>query len=491
MDRWAVVDAYFRDETLVTQQIESYNQFVHEVIPEIIEEQGVIDPELGDFKIELKGVHLERPIVVEVDGSVRRIFPMEARIRNRNYMAPVYVDMVAIRRGVELQRQRMRIGEIPVMVKSDLCWLKGLSPEELVQVGEDPLDMGGYFIINGVEKVLVAHDEPAYNKVIVSRGNRSNVSAVAQINSRRGMYTGKVVVERRNDGIWTVRFPLSPPNLKLVILLRALGFTDDQEILDAFLGEKEVLNDALLNLESTDIRGVEEALDYIGKHVAPGQIKDYRLRRAQEVIDNYLLPHIGTSEEDRKAKGYFLIRMAERTSEAAYGLRPFDDKDHLANKRIELAGKLMETLFRFAFRALIKDIRFQVERALARRKKLRLHTVVRPGAFTDAIMYGMSTGTWPNRRTGVSQVLNRMNVIAPIYHLRRVNSPLPKRRKNFEAREVHGTHFGRFCPIQTPEGISCGLVKYMALLAKVTTASDPDKVERLARKLGMKPVAGA
>ncbi len=488
MSYWELIDAYFRDESFVTQQIESYNQFVNETIPAIIEEQSVIDPEMGDFKIELRGVHLEKPYITEIDGAVRKLFPMEARIRNRSYMAGVYVDMVAIRRGVELQRARMRIGEIPVMVKSDLCWLKGRTPEELVELGEDPLDPGGYFIINGVEKVLVAFDEMASNKVIVSEGNRPNISAMAQISSRKGMYTGKVIVERRRDGIWTVSFPLSPPNLKWIILMRALGFEDDQEILDGFLGEKEVLNDALLNIEASEIKTAEEAIDYIGKFVAPGQIKEYRMRRAQEVIDNYLLPHIGTSPEDRKAKGYFLIRMAERTSEAAYGLRPFDDRDHLANKRIELAGMLLETLFRFAFRTLIKDIRYQVERALGRRKKLRLYTVVRPSAFTDAIMYGMATGTWPNRRTGVSQTLQRTNFIEPINKMRRVNSPLKKKRKNFEAREVHGTHFGRFCPIQTPEGAPCGLTKYFALLAKVTTASDPEKMERLLKKLGVKTV---
>ncbi len=490
MDTWALIEAQFRDETLVSQQIDSYNQFVEETIPEIIEENSVIDPEIGDFKIELKGVHIERPMAVEIDGSVRRLYPMEARIRDRNYMATLYVDMIAIRRGVEIQRARMRIGEFPVMVRSNLCWLKGLSEKELIELGEDPLDFGGYFIINGKEKILIAHSEPAPNKVIVSRSTRSNISAVAQISSRRGMYTGRVEVARRNDGIWYVHFPLAPRNLKWIILMRALGFTDDQEILDAFLGEKEVLNDALLNLESSEIKTEEEAIDYIGKFIAPGQIKEYRLHRAQEVIDNYLLPHIGTSPEDRRAKGYFILRMAERTSEAAYGLRSFDDKDHLANKRIELSGKLMETLFRFAFRSLVKDIRFQVERALARRKKLRLNTVVRPNAFTEAIMYGMSTGTWPNRRTGVAQNMNRLNFIAPIYMARRVNSPLSKRRKNFEAREVHGTHFGRFCPIQTPEGISTGLIKYLALTAKATTASDAEKIDRLLNKLGVKPVVG-
>ena len=489
MGYWELVDAYFKNETLVSQQIDSYNQFVEERIPEIIEEHSTIDPEVGDLVIEVKGHHIEQPFVTEIDGAVRRLYPMEARIRNRSYMAPIYLDMIAIRRNVEIQRARIRIGEIPVMVKSSLCWLNGLSPKELIALGEDPLDFGGYFIINGVEKALVAHDEPAPNKIMVSRADEQKSKIIAQVFSRKGAYTGKTMVIRRKDGIWNVSFP-SVLQIRWTVLMRALGFTDDQEILDALIGEKEVVNDVLLNLEQSEVKTEEEALEIIGRIVAPGQIRDYQLRRAQEVIDNFLLPHIGTEPEHRKAKGYFLIRMAERTSEVYYNLRPIDDKDHLANKRIELAGQLMETLFVFALRALIRDIRFQVERALARRKRIRLQTIVRPGAFTDAVYFAMNTGTWPNRRTGVSQILNRTNFIAPIYELNRVKSPLSKKRKNFEAREVHGTHFGRFCPIQTPEGQSCGLVKYFALMARTTTASDPERIERLLRKLGVTTVVG-
>ena len=414
---------------------------------------------------------------------------MEATIRNRSYMASLYLDMIAIRRNVEIQRARIRVGEIPIMVRSNLCWLNGLSQKEMIRLGEDPLDMGGYFIINGIEKALIAHDEPAPNKIMVSRADDQKTKVIAQVFSRRGAYTGKTMVIRRKDGIWNVSFP-SVLQIRWTVLMRALGLTADQEILDSLIGDTEVVNAVLLNLEQSEIKTEEEALEIIGRIVAPGQIRDYQLRRAQEVIDNFLLPHIGTEPEHRKAKGYYLIRMAERTSEVYYDLRPVDDKDHLANKRIEMSGKLMETLFVFALRTLMRDIRFQVERALARRKRIRLQTIVRPGAFTDAVYFAMNTGTWPNRRTGVSQLLNRLNFIAPIYELSRVKSPLSKRRKNFEAREVHGTHFGRFCPIQTPEGQSCGLVKHFALLARTTTSSDPERIERLLRKLGVSTVVG-
>jgi len=80
------------------------------------------------------------------------------------------------------------------------------------------------------------------------------------------------------------------------------------------------------------VKDQEEALDRIGKYVAPGQVIDYRLRRAQEVIDAFLLPHIGQKAEDRLAKAYYLTMMSTKAIERAYKLRGQDDKDHYANK---------------------------------------------------------------------------------------------------------------------------------------------------------------
>jgi len=134
----------------------------------------------------------------------------------------------------------------------------------------------------------------------------------------------------------------------------------DQEIINAFSNEKEVVNDVLLNFENLDVKKEDEALDRIGKYVAPGQVIDYRLRRAQEVIDAFLLPHIGQGKEHRIAKAYYLCMMAEKAIERAYNLRGEDDKDHYANKRLELSGKLMEHLFRYSFKYFIKDLKFNI-----------------------------------------------------------------------------------------------------------------------------------
>lgn len=487
MDRWALVDAFFQKHSMIQHQLDSYNQLISERIPEIVEETGVIETGVGEFSIGLGRVRFGKPTIHEIDGAERVLLPMEARMRNLSYMADIYVQMSAIRRGVVIKKAEIKIGSFPVMVKSRLCHLSEMNREELIEAGEDPLDPGGYFIINGREKVMVSFDEPAHNKIIVSKGSKSSILATAMVRSRKGAYTGPVSVDRRKDGIWTIRFPLAPQNMKLIVLLRALGFTDDREIVDAFTGGKEIMNDVMINLEASEIRDQKRALDVIGHYAAPGQVEEYRLRRAQEVIDNYLLPHIGTDPEDRKAKGYFLMRMAEMASEAAWGLRGFDDKDNLANKRVAHAGKLLENLFITAWRSLIRDIRKQVERAVVRRRKLSLMTVVRPNAFTDAVMFSMGTGTWTAPRlTGVTTTADRETFHGIIIQGREVKSPLSKRRQNFEARELHGTHFGRLGAIQTPEGLSCGLTRYLAMMATITTSEDEERIERLLRKMGVR-----
>ena len=230
----------------------------------------------------------------------------------------------------------------------------------------------------------------------------------------------------------------------------------------------------------------EDALDRIGKFVAPGQVIDYRLRRAQEVIDAFLLPHIGQKAEHRLAKAYYLVMMATRAIERAYKLRGEDDKDHYANKRLELSGKLMEHLFRYSFKYFIKDLKFQIDRTITRRRKLNISTVVRPGAVTERIRFAMSTGNWIGRATGVSKFMDRVNYLAPLTDLRKVKSPLDKNRELYEARDVHGTHFGRLCPIETPDGPQCGLVKNLALMAEVTTETSEEPVERLLKEMGVK-----
>lgn len=483
---WNVLNSYFREKTFSQQEIDSFNQFIDLKLQEIINENKEISPKMEEVKIEFGKIEVDRPRIVEADGSPRSDFyPCEARLRNRTYAGPLFLTMTLLRRDVEQDVKRSFIGELPIMVRSNRCWLEGKSEDELIAMGEDPKDFGGYFIVNGSEKALMTQEVLASDRVLTS--DQGQGKTIAEVISTRGAFKGRTRIIRNPDGTLSVTFPASPKKLKLYVLLKALGLKTDEQIKGAFaLSVPEIHNDILLNFENLDVKDQEDALDKIGKFVAPGQVIDYRLRRAKEVVDAFLLPHIGQDSNDRLAKAYYLCMMAERAIERAYNFRGEDDKDHYANKRLELSGKLMEHLFRYSFKYFVKDLKFQIDRTITRRRKLNISTVVRPGAVTERIKFAMSTGNWIGRATGVSKFMDRVNYLAPLTDLRKVKSPLDKNRELYEARDVHGTHWGRLGCIETPDGPQCGLVKNLGLLAEVTTETDDKPVEKILNEMGVK-----
>ncbi len=481
---WPLIESYFAEKAMAKQEIDSFNQFIDLKLFEIVEENKTVTPKIEEVKIEFSNIEVLNPRIVEADGSPRQsFFPMEARIRNRTYAGPIFLTMKLLRRDVEQDVKHSYIGDLPIMVKSKKCWLAGKTEDELIEMGEDPLDFGGYFIVNGSEKALMTQEVLASDRVIISEKTDDHVSA--EVISTRGAFKGRVRITRTPDGMLGVTFPASPRKLRLFVLLKALGLKSKKDLIEAFPDELEIQNDILVNLENTPVKDQDEALDRIGKFVAPGQVIDYRLKRAQEVIDAFLLPHIGQTSAQRLAKAYYLAMMATKAMERSYNLREEDDKDHYTNKRLELSGKLMEHLFRYSFKYFIKDLTFQIDRTITRRRKLNISTVVRPGAVSERIKFAMSTGNWIGRATGVSKFMDRTNFLSPLTDLRKVKSPLDKNRELYEARDVHGTHWGRLCPIETPDGPMCGLVKNLALLSEVTTETKEEPVEKMLLRMGV------
>lgn len=485
VDKRDLIYSFYENKTMAQQQIDSFNQFLDKKIHEIVKENELIQPKVSEVTIKLDKIEVGKPRIIEADGSPRtEFYPMEARLRNRSYNAPIYLTMRLFRRNVEQDYKKTFIGEIPIMTRSKNCWLNGLTDQELIKKGEDPLDPGGYFIINGTEKALITQEALAPDRVLVNQDETGKVNA--EVISVKGAFKGRIKITRDTEGLLSVTFPASPRKLKLFVLLKALGINTTEDITAGFSAHEDIANDVLLNLEDIDVEDEEEAFDKIGKFVAPGQVKEYRLRRAKEIIDAYLLPHIGQSPEERLAKAYYLVMMAEKAIEHAKGMRVTIDKDNYANKRLELAGKLMEQLFRYSFKYFLKDLTFQIDRTVTRRRKLNLSTVVRPGALTERIKFTMSTGNWLNRASGVSKFMDRKNYLSPITDLRRVKSPLNKNREVYEARDVHGTQWGRICCIETPDGPRCGLVKYLSLMSNVTRDHDDKSIEYMLYELGVK-----
>jgi DNA-directed RNA polymerase subunit B" len=351
MDRTAVLDLFLERRELVKQHIDSYNDFIENRLQAVIDETGEIVTDVG-VAVRFGKISVENAEIVEADGSRRKVSPLEARLRNMSYFSPIKLEMGLVKIHEDGTREEkdlewVTVGQMPTMLRSNRCNLNSLTQEELVRNGEDPLDPGGYFIVNGSERMLVTIEDLAPNKIILEKSERySKVTEVAKVFSKRGGFRALTTVQRGKDGMIYISFPSVPENLPMIILMKSLGLETDKEIVTAISTDSEIVQQLLENLEEfLSIKNMDDALEAIGKKVAHGQTAEYRLKRAEQVIDRYLLPHLGVEPEDRLRKAYYLGRMVERVFELSFNRRTVDDKDHYANKRLRLAGDLLDDLF--------------------------------------------------------------------------------------------------------------------------------------------------
>lgn len=479
----ALVEGFIRENGLVEHQINSYNSFIEEGMQKIVDEMEIVNPEIENFEIRLENIILGKPSVKEANGAVREILPNEARLRDLSYSAPLFLEMVPIKNGVEGEKILPKIGELPVMLHSNICPLSGMSRESLIKAGEDPDDPGGYFIVNGTERVLVLVEDLAANRMNLAKPKIGTVTERVRIFSTSGWYRRRNSIEYKKDGnIFLSSSPFNKP-VSFVIILRALGVEKDSDIVRMVSHIPEVQNDLYVSLEEAEeIKTREDALDYLGKRIAFGQSKEDRMERAERILDTFILPHIGVMPGDRLNKARYLARMVEKVVKLHIGKIGLDDKDNYSNKRLRLAGKLFEDLFRVTFRALINNTVYSLEKAYKRNRKVSVITTVRSNFLTERIQHAIATGAWIGNRKGVSQHLDRLNYLSALSHRRRVRSLLSTSQPHFEARDLHATHWGRLCPNETPEGSNIGLVKNLALLAKVTEDNDDSIIEEHFRK---------
>jgi len=542
-----LVEAFFRERSIVNHHIASFNDFLPTIDNPNSRMQRIVDnlrssPEddrRGVFKldedrtegdiIEIRigrkrddrarididakpTISVGTPVVKEANGATHPLTPMEARLRNLNYTAPIYLDFTVIENGIEREPERVHIGNLPIMVKAKKCSLykenleiegELTEPEyrqKLIEVGEDPCDPGGYFIIGGTERALISLEDLAPNRVLVEYNERYGRKVpVAKVFSQREGYRALTLVEMKKDGMLIVSVPTASGQIPLIILMKALGTEKDEEIYNAIVSDPEMANIVYANIEEVQNKKLyppngiftrEDAVNYLEKKFATGQAKEYRTKKVEAILDRSLLPHLGDVREDRIKKSVFLGRVARSVLELHLGKRREDDKDHYANKRLKLAGDLKEDLFRVAFANLVKDLKYQLERSYARRKEIKISSAIRPDLLTQRLLHALATGNWVGGRAGVSQLLDRTSNMSALSHLRRVTSPLTRSQPHFEARDLHPTQWGRLCPNETPEGQNCGLVKNCALVIDVSEGFAEDEVKLLLADLGTRQVKG-
>ena len=530
-----VVESYFKQRSLVNHQLASYNDCIptgdgresrmEKIVRSIRigsdeqvedDEGGLVKLDLLDKEIivRLKNIRLGAPIVKEANGAEHAATPLECRLRKLTYFSPVYLDFKIYRDDLpEPQEEKnVHIGNLPIMVRSARCNLHenhidenrklvtDSSPEDaerlvklLRKSGEDPLDPGGYFIINGTERVLISMEDLAPNRVTVEKNKKyAHETQVAKIFSQKDGVRKPLNVEKRRDGMLMVKVPSAGTTpVPLVLLMRALGVENDREIFSSIAGPPEAMKYTVANLndvrdnEEYGVDTCEEALSWLEKKFAAGQQKEYRESRIQNLLDNELLPHLGSSVVNREKKAIFLGRIARQVLEMAIKDKDPNDKDHYANKRVRLAGDLIEDLFRVSLQQLARDLKYQLERHHNRKRELRITACLRPDVLTTKIQHALATGNWVGGRSGVSQLLDRTTYLSALSHLRRVTSPLVRSQPHFEARDLHPTQWGRLCPNETPEGQNCGLVKNAAQMIDVSEEVPENDVKDLLKEAGV------
>jgi DNA-directed RNA polymerase subunit B len=483
-DMWPIVHDILRREGVARQHLNSYNEFMERGLQSIIDEVGEIEIETAEYpyKIKLGKIKLQQPRIMELDGSITHVAPVEGRLRNLTYASPVMLECSIVEDGKILESRFIHIGDMPVMVKSNACILHNLPEIKLIELGEDPKDPGGYFVINGSERVIVGLEDLSYNKIIVdTEETTGSILYKAKVYSSIVGYRAKLELIMRPDGSVVAKIPGSPVDIPLITLIRALGLESDKDIANA-VSLLELIQDELEPSfeKAGEIVTSRDAIIYISKRIAPGMLEEFQIKRAETLLDWGLLPHLGKNPENRHEKALFLGEATSKLVELRLGLINADDKDHYGNKVIKFAGQMLADLFRTAFRNLVRDMKYQLERSGQKRGINAVAAAVRPGIISDKLNNAIATGNWGRGRVGVTQLLDRTNYMSTISHLRRIQSPLSRSQPNFEARDLHSTHFGRICPAETPEGSNCGLVKNLALSAVISVSvSAAELVEKL------------
>ncbi|KAL6121597.1 hypothetical protein NUSPORA_01463 [Nucleospora cyclopteri] len=512
---WAVITSYFEQKGLVRQQLDSFDQFVSTKMQEVIDENPFITvrstPTAGnavqkEMRLEFGQIYVSSPpIYTESDGTSNAIIPNEARIRDLTYACNLYVDITKClyEDGLLMEQGkaiRVPLGQLPVMVKSSCCVQHGLHEKDIINLKECTYDQGGYFIISGGEKVIVAQERMSCNTVHVFKKSQpspythfAEIRSVPEKGSRLpSAFSIKIL---KNPRVIRASVSSVKQDIPAMVIYRALGFNSDREIIEHinFDNDPEITEFLIGSLEeASSIQDQATALDFIGKRSAPiGAPREKRMEFARNLLAKDFLPHIGTHEFCETRKAYFLGYMISKTLGVVLQRRNPDDRDHYGNKRMDLAGPLLAGLFKVLFRKLVNETAKHMQKCIENGRDFNVALGLKSAIITQGFKFALATGNWGDQakamttRAGVAQVLNRYNFISTLSHLRRVNTPIEKDGKLAPPRQLHNTHWGMICPAETPEGHACGLVKNLSLMAYISVGKNTSPIVEILEECGI------
>ena len=536
---WKVIESYFKNDhlgKLVRHQLESYNHFINEDLintinmfnPVLIRSENDRDEKTGLYKLEItitfSNFQMYRPEIHENNGATKIMFPQEARLRNFTYASTMTLDLnmeIKVRYGENLQQvethfkklPKIHIGKMPIMLKSKICVLTQYKHLHTDLVGECRFDPGGYFIISGSEKTILAQERACENKVMCFniKKNNNKWSWLAEIKSvpKDKCISPKqinMMIAAKSNGSGHsiyIQIPRIKQPIPLFILFRALGVMSDKEICEYIvLNINEARKTSLIYslkasiMEASKCITQEDAIKYIVNYAMFTPInmdkeEGYKMKYnfTTNVLENDLFPHC----DSLKQRLYFLGYMANKLIQTSLGWKKCSDRDSYQNKRLDLAGVLLNNLFRNYFNKLVKDMTKQIIREINNGSwkstynytniinNTNVYKIIKSTTIENGIKRALATGDFGIKNTnsnksGVAQVLSRLTYISSLSHLRRVNTPIDKSGKLIPPRKLHNTQWGFICLAESPEGAGVGVVKNLGYMTHITIRSNIDTI---------------
>jgi DNA-directed RNA polymerase II subunit RPB2 len=468
-----------------------------------------------EINLEFERITLRKPTIFENNGAIQPMLPNDARLRNLTYAAPLNVDVKVTttfidntRGGIRETRTRLfpnvHLGKVPVMVGSKFCLLNDQPNIHPSMIGECSEDLGGYFIIQGGERAIISQERMSENRPFVFRNNRNStrdmevveIKCIGPDNDQVPKSNAvRIVYHPKNPQLLLLKanVPRVKTEIPLFILFRALGVEADKDIIDLILGPDgdNTFNGVLTESieESAEVKTQADAYAWLSHHFITWSVRNQRNVAIHEILAEELFPHIGGTDKDYE-KACFLGHMTRKVLWVAWNRLPIDDRDAYPNKRVDIPGFLLADLFRKTFTSrMVKDIRASLGkeihsgswRANNNFEEIvninNIQKIIKSTILDVNLKSSMATGNFGSlkiggaAKIGVSQVLNRLNFMSAISHLRRISTPIEKTGKLIAPRKLHNTQQQFICPCETPEGGTVGVVKNFSSTALVSIYS--------------------
>jgi DNA-directed RNA polymerase II subunit RPB2 len=492
-----IVAAFTKANSPSAYLTDNYDSFTRSKLPELLWSLKPLKcvhftPDGGERNLNVTIVNhkLLSPMVVEPDFTSRPILPYECRIRNITYSGPLYVDLkVEVKWKNKVRSDVLKdvyLGRIPCMIYSSLCHVK--DPKKRVKYKECEQDPGGYFIIGGREKALVTQTGGKINRTfryITKKNNMIKTCAITCTSEKlHRMYTTTVKWDSSKKPVG-ITFPRLENEVPVMTLLIALGITVE-EIKSTFTSDELNLLHSSFNSLPSDVEEAKQRV-VIREVYNLENTKEEGLHRA---FTNMMVPHIPLNKEGNKYtdKACFILKMIKELLQVYTGKLPPTDRDSLINQRMHSSYTLLSSLFLQLLISWSENVKKEFNKLITKYKKPITNDKIRQvisnnNTITDGFVYALATGTFNTKNVnkkqlkGVSQQLARKSHMDTVSQLRRISSSIDaEMNKNPLPRFLHGTHFGRLCPAETPEGKSVGIEKTMAVAAYISLETDPKPI---------------